>query len=183
MTDFIEHIVLFLNLLQEIHVVVLLKEYLLELLNCIFLCLLNFEMVNHVVVDQSKLFKHFVKHLSHVIFFFDDVQSFSELFCGVLSLISFQLQYIESHFAQFNGVQLCAKRICCLSDEAVLVTFVIMLLVNHVRSVVLVVLWIHIEEIDSVNINFINVLKVWISSRNTNITLLVETVIALAVDA
>jgi hypothetical protein len=58
-----------------------------------------------------------------------------------------------------------------------------MLLVNHVRSVVLVVLWIHIEEIDSVNINFINVLKVWISSRNTNITLLVETVIALAVDA
>ena len=182
MTDFVEHIVLFLHLLQEIHVVVLLKEDLFELLNSVFLCLLNFKMVNHIVVDQSELFKHFVKHLSHVILSFYDVQSFPELFCRVLPLISFQLQNVESHFAQFNGVQLCAEWVCCLADEAVLVTLVIMLLVNHVRSVVLVILWIHIEEIYSVNINFINVLQIRISSGYTNISLLIETVIALTVD-
>ena len=115
-------------------------------------------MVDKVIIDQSHLLKHLEKNFTYIIIFLDDVKSLLELFFLMLALISLHFQYIIGNFPKFNCTQFSTKWISSFANESIFIALVVMLFVHNICCIVLVVLGIHVIEVDSMDIDIIHVL-------------------------
>ena len=166
----IESLVLLLDFIQEYLVVMLGHKDRFQLLDMLFLGILNAQMIFHFIVHQSDLFENLENHFGDIIILFDNIESLVLLLSSILPLSSFHFKHIKRHFAHFNGVEFGRVWISSLADETVFISRIIILALSQFIWM-LVKLAVFVVKINTGYIDFIHILKMWISGSYTNISL------------
>jgi len=90
---------------------------------------------------------------------------------NLLSFVSLGFQQVRGKFAHFDGVKLGTDRIVGSSKVAGFILHLVVLSINDIGCVMLIKYRVHVEEVNLLDINFIDVLAYWISGTDAKITI------------